>query len=522
MIKGFEEGAIDYLYKPLDKDVTEAKVSVLLQLHHQKKELAEKNAALEKFELLINNSADIICIIDATTLRFEEVNDAVGVSWGYEAEEVRGTSLLFYLCDNCRKQVQKLAAERKQRFSFETEVYHKNRTIKWFNWNVIRKGDLWFANARDITEAKEAQEIRNYLAAVVKQSNDAIYLHNSDGQIISWNEGASRIYGFTEAEALNMKVWNIVPEYLMKEAQQLINSVLKNKKVQSLETKRITKFGKIIDVVFSASLVIDSNNVLKSVAITERDITQQKQAETEIKTLNANLESNVEQLKAINDELEAFSYSVSHDLRAPLRSINGYTGIILEDYEAQLEPELKRLFGIIQNNAKRMGHLIDDLLAFSRLGRKEIQKTKVDTAGLVAQVLAGVEVQITEKTQLKVEKLPVVEADYKLIYQVFVNLISNAVKYSSKVAEPCVQIGSYEEDGYTVFYVKDNGAGFNMDYGHKLFGVFQRLHKAEDFEGTGVGLAIVKRVISKHGGKVWAEGEPNKGATFFFSLPMAT
>lgn len=519
MIKGFEEGAIDYLHKPLNKEITEAKVAVLLKMHLQKKELVEKNLILEKYALLINNSADLICIINAETLKVEEVNNAITVMLGYSIEEIKGTSLLFYLTDEYRTKIQKLAQSDKKQFSFETQIYSRTRSIKWLHWNVINKNGLWFANARDITEMKEVEELKNYLAAVVKQSNDAIYLHNTDGKIISWNNGAEKIYGFTEAEGLNMKIWNIVPEYLVKETQDVVNSILQGEQIQSLETKRITKYGKIIDVVFSASVITDSNHELKSVAITERDITQQKKSEQEIKQLNTDLKRNVSQLEMTNKELESFSYSVSHDLRAPLRSINGYAAIIAEDYSAQLDDEFRRLLETIQYNAKRMGILIDDLLNFSRLGRKELNKNVIDTHKMVGQILMEMEVSGKENVTLEIRELKHAEGDYALLYQVFVNLISNAIKYSSKKPKSIIEIDSFEREGEIVFFIKDNGSGFNMDYAHKLFGVFQRLHGNSEFEGTGVGLAIVQRIIVKHGGKVWAEGEEGKGATFYFSLP---
>jgi PAS domain S-box-containing protein len=334
VMKGFEEGALDYLQKPLDKDITEAKVSVLLKLHLQKKELIQKNAALEKHALLINNSADIICIINADTLKFEEVNNAFSTLMGYAPEEVKGSSLLFYLTEEYREKIQKLSRHTKERFSFETQVYTKKHAIKWFHWKIVNKNGLWFSNARDITETKEVEEIKNYLTAVVKQSNDAIYLLNPQGSIISWNQGAEKIYEFSEREALNMKIWNIVPEFLMNEAQDVVNNVMNGQEIQFLETKRINKYGKIIDVLFSASVITDTDNILKSVAITEKDITQQKISALEISELNTNLKKNVSQLEIINEELESFSYSVSHDLRAPLRAVNGYAQIILEEHAA--------------------------------------------------------------------------------------------------------------------------------------------------------------------------------------------
>jgi PAS domain S-box-containing protein len=520
VMKGFEEGAIDYLYKPLDQDITEAKVSILLKLHLQKMELVEKNNAMEKYALLINNSADLICIINPRTFKFEEVNDAVSPLLGYSPQEIKGSSMLFYLATESRPGVKWYGKEIKENISFETQIYTKQRVVKWFHWNIVNKNGLWFSNARDITAAREVEEIKNYLSAVVKQSHDAIYLHNPEGKIISWNQGAENIYGFSEEEALNMHIWNIVPEYLVKEAQDVVKSILEGKQIQSLETKRITRHGKMIDVDFSASVITDSGNNLQSVAITERDITGQKRAQNEIRELNAHLKSNVQQLELTNKELESFSYSVSHDLRAPLRAINGYANIIEEEYGGQLDDELNRLLTVIQNNAKKMGVLIDDLLAFSKLGRKEVVKGSIRTNDMVKQIISDLQENAPDKIKWKVHDLPDIQGDYTLINQCFVNLISNAVKYSSKTAQPEIEIGSIASDQEITYFVRDNGTGFNQDYSHKLFGVFQRLHTDEEFEGTGVGLAIAHRVIVKHGGHIRAEGELGKGATFYISLPQ--
>lgn len=520
MMKGFEEGAIDYLYKPLDKEITEAKVSVLLKLHLQKKELQEKNKALERYALLINNSADIICIINPRTLKFEEVNDAVETLLGYSVAEVRETSLLFYLPAEARPTVQQLSKEVKDNLSFETQLYSKQRAIRWFHWNIINRNGLWFANARDITTAREVEEIKNYLAAVVKQSHEAIYLHDPEGRIISWNQGAEKIYGFGEQEALNMKIWNIVPEHLMGEAQDVVKSILKGREIQSLETKRITRSGKMIDVSFSASVITDSANNLKSVAITENDITDQKKARAEIRQLNAELKNNVTQLESTNRELESFSYSVSHDLRAPLRAINGYASIIREEFGGQLDPELLRLLTVIGNNAKKMGVLIDDLLAFSKLGRKEVIRTTISVSAMVKQIIDDLKENASPRVSWKVHALPDMQGDYTLIYQCFVNLIGNALKYSSKKATPRIEVGATVSPEDITYFVKDNGAGFNMEYAHRLFSVFQRLHTDEEFEGTGIGLAIAQRVIAKHGGHIRAEGEIGKGASFYFTIPI--
>ncbi|WP_143959880.1 PAS domain S-box protein [Litoribacter populi] len=519
MVKGFEEGAIDYLQKPPDKELTEAKVSVLLRLYLQKKELQQKNLILEKYALLINNSADMIGIINAATLKFEEINKAVLPALGYHPDEIKNTSLLHYLLEDEHYLIKKQIREGMDNFTFEAQMYCKNRSIKWFHWNIVQKRGLWFANARDITAKKEVEEIKNYLAAVVKQSKDAIYLHNPDGHIISWNKGAEVNYGFTESEALNMKIWNIVPKFLMAETQEMITSILKGDQIRSVETKRINKYGKIIDVVLSASVITDANNVLKSIAITERDITQQKKAEEEIQQLNEDLQRNVNQLEATNQELESFSHSVSHDLRAPLRAIHGYTNIIREEFDGQMNEELNRLFQIIQHNSKRMGILIDGLLDFSKLGRKEVKKCKLHTRDMVVQIFKEMAPQLKPSVKFTIHELPDVQGDYTLIYQCLVNLISNAIKYSSKKDAPKIEVGFEENDIEYIYYISDNGAGFDMKYAHKLFGVFQRLHRDDEFEGTGVGLGIVQRIIAKHGGRVLAKGQFDKGATFYFTLP---
>ncbi len=226
------------------------------------------------------------------------------------------------------------------------------------------------------------------------------------------------------------------------------------------------------------------------------------------------------QLELVNKELEAFSYSVSHDLRTPLRAINGYSIMLKEDYEEKLDPEGKRIIGNVITNARMMGQLIDDLLAFSRLGKKELANTEIDMQSLATDVVNELLQHDLEKDyRINIGALPPVEADPGMIKQVLINLLNNAIKYSSKHDKPEIEIGAKDEETRTIYYVKDNGVGFDMAYAGKLFGVFQRLHSQEEFEGTGVGLALVKRIIDKHKGEVWAEGQENIGAIFYFSLP---
>ncbi|MFL6208319.1 MAG: sensor histidine kinase [Pyrinomonadaceae bacterium] len=253
---------------------------------------------------------------------------------------------------------------------------------------------------------------------------------------------------------------------------------------------------------------------------------ERTQATAEIKQLNETLERRIAartaELEAANRELEAFSYSVSHDLRAPLRAINGFSRILVEDHAAQLNAEGQRVLDVIRGNTQQMAQLIDDLLAFSRFSRKPLAQTEIDMNALVNHVRAQLaHAHAAHACRWHVAPLPPAQGDRALVTQVFVNLLSNAVKYTRDVAEPRIEVGCEQSGGEHVYYVRDNGVGFDMRYASQLFGVFQRLHSNEEFEGTGVGLAIVKRIVERHGGRVWAVGRVQAGATFYFTLPGA-
>lgn len=236
--------------------------------------------------------------------------------------------------------------------------------------------------------------------------------------------------------------------------------------------------------------------------------------------LDNKVKERTQQLELANKDLEAFSYSISHDLRTPLRAIIGYSNMLCEDYNPNLDYEGRRITGNIVSNAKMMGQLIDDLLSFSQLGRKELVLRRVDMQKLVINVVEELVRSHPEKEyQITISELPPAFAEQGMIKQAFVNLIGNAIKYSSKKSKPEIEIGFIDDSAKTTYYIKDNGVGFDMAYAGKLFGVFQRLHSLAEFEGTGVGLALVKRIIDKHNGQIWAEAIENVGATFFFSLP---
>ncbi|MEO6991987.1 MAG: PAS domain S-box protein, partial [Lacunisphaera sp.] len=346
---------------------------------------------------------------------------------------------------------------------------------------------------------------------------DGILIADSSSYYVDANPSVCRMLGYSREELIGLHAADIViPSEVANVAPALV-AILDDS-----DYHREWQFRRKDGSTFSAEVMVTlmpDGNLLGVI----RDITERKRAEEDIRGMNADLERRVDertaQLESANKELEAFSYSVSHDLRTPLRAVDGFSQAVQEDFGSLLPPEGQHQLQTIRESAQRMGELIDDLLTFSRLSRQSLRKQPVDTEKLVRTVLndlvsAGEEGRV----EIRVGELPPCEGDAGLLKQVWVNLISNAFKYTRRREHAVVEIGCNRQAGEVIYFVRDNGTGFDMRYVHKLFGVFQRLHRAEEYEGTGVGLAIVQRVVHRHGGRVWAEAKLNEGAVFQFTL----
>lgn len=398
----------------------------------------------------------------------------------------------------------------------------KDGTHYWVNTTIVPflnesgKPYQYVSIREDITSRKKIEEQQILYQQIIRSSDDAIISTDLAGTITSWNRGAEHIFDYTTEEALGKNISMILPDDKKEDEEFILEKVKRGESINHFETTRVKKYGGSIFISLTVSPVRNSTGEIIGASKIARDITERKRIENEIKKLNDELEVRV---KERTEEMESFSYSVSHDLRAPLRAVNGYARILEEDYKHLLDQEGQRLLGEVQQNARRMGTLIDDLLAFSRLGRKAVEKSLIDMAKLTEAAVREIEQTTEHHAAIKSDGLLPVMADYSLMLHVMINLVSNAIKYSSLHPNPVIEIRSVKSGAEIIYSIKDNGVGFSMDYAHKLFGVFQRLHSHDEFPGTGVGLAIVQRIIHKHNGKVWAEGKEKAGATFYFTLP---
>ena len=625
--------------------------------------VAELKESEERYRAVVEQAAEGILLIDVDTKRVLEANAAYQDLLGYSLEEILQLSLynlVPYPAESMDCYVRQVL-EQKSYVSGQRRHRRKDGSLVdvEVSANLISygsRGTICIV-VRDITERKQAEEIRARLAAIVESSDDAIISKTLDGTITSWNHGAEKIYGYSSEEIVGKPVSVLVPTDRPDEIPEILEKVGRGEAIDNYETVRIAKDGRRLDVSLTISPVKDLSGNLVGAStiardITERrrtesdlrlsearframieqsplsiqvlspdgqtlqvnraweelwgvtlqdipgynlledqqlvakglmpyirrgfageptlipaaaydpdetipgltsheepkrwvrafiypikdedgnvrevilmheDITERKQAEEEIRKLNEQLEQRVQrrtaQLNAFNRELEAFSYSVSHDLRAPLRSIDGFSKILLEDYADELDEEGNDYLKRVRAASQRMGQLIDDLLDLSRMTRSEMRRESVDLSDLAKSFAEELKRSQPERgVEFLIEGGLLVEGDKSLLRVVLENLLRNAWKFTGKQTHARIEFGALEQEDKRAYFVRDNGAGFDMAYADKLFGAFQRLHGGSEFEGTGIGLATVQRIIHRHGGRVWAEGRVGCGATFYFTL----
>jgi len=390
-----------------------------------------------------------------------------------------------------------------------------------FTWLVS-----WFSSVRrraeaDLLQAHDKLKIEvSERSSLLNLTHDTIFVRDMDDVITYWNRGAEELYGWLPEEAIGKSSHELLRTVFSSPLDEISAEFLRTGRWEG-ELKHTKADGTEVVVSSRWSLRRDEQERPVAVLETNNDITVRKRWEQEIESLNQELVKRSTELEAINKELEAFAYSVSHDLRAPLRHIAAFTELLHKKASTVVDEKSNHYIALILDSAKRMGNLIDDLLAFSRVGRAETQKTQVSLAQLVREVLTEVR-QDTEGRNIawKIGALPDFYGDRSMLRLVLLNLISNAIKFTRTRAQAEIEIGCTDgdNDSLTIF-VRDNGVGFDMKYVSKLFGVFQRLHESAAFEGTGIGLATVQRIVHRHGGKVWAESAIDSGATFYISAP---
>jgi len=485
-------------------------------------DITESKRAQEELDRFFALSLDFLCIASADGY-FKRVSPAVTDILGWNVEEFLSRPYINFVHpddqDATLREVERQVNTGEKVLHFENRYQHKNGSWRVLSWRSIpQPGGLMYATARDVTAERATQNALRESEARYRTLFDSIDEGFCIIQMIFDDQQKPVDYRFLE----------INPSF--EKQTGLCNAI--GKTMRELAPQHETHWFEIYGRIAVTGEVARFQNraeqlyrtydvyafrfgepVNRQVAILFKDITKSKEAEQEIIRQK-------EELQATNKELEAFSYSVSHDLRAPLRHVDGFVDLLRKQSAEKLDDRGRRYLNIIADSARRMGVLIDDLLVFSRMSRTDLRHAKVASESLAHEVWDALQVEINGRDVVfKIDNLPQIEADASMLRQVLANLIGNAVKYSRTRSPAEIEIGCNEENGEFVFHVRDNGVGFDMQYAHKLFGVFQRLHRADEFEGTGIGLANVRRIISRHGGRTWAEGKLDGGATFFFSLP---
>jgi PAS domain S-box-containing protein len=466
--------------------------------------------------------------------RITDVNKATELVTGKSRAELIGTNFSDYFTEPEKAQAGYLKV-----FS-EGQVRDYPLTIQG-SWGIIKTDVLYnaslykneqgevqgvFAAARDITESKQAEKAERQLAAIVESAEDAVISETLEGLVLSWNPAAERLYGYSAVEIVGKSVYIMVPEERRVELTDVMKRISAGEHVQHYETVRRRKDGRQMPVSLTVSAIKDNQGQVIGISTVARDITERKQTEEQIRQLNTRLEQMVEELTSAvtnlersNQDLEQFAYVASHDLQEPLRMISSYTQLLARRYQGKLDQDADDFIGYTVDGASRMQQLINDLLAFSRVGTRGKPLGPVSSQAALDLALENLQAAIEEnQAQVTQDALPVVLADDLQLMQLFQNLVGNAIKFHSE-KPPRIHVGVAAGEKEWVFAVQDNGIGIDPQYFERIFIIFQRLNKRDQFPGTGIGLAICKKIVQRHGGRIWADSKPGQGSTFYFTLP---
>lgn len=366
--------------------------------------------------------------------------------------------------------------------------------------------------------AEQRQDAEDELKRFFSISMDKLCIAGTDGYFKLLNPRWEKVLGYSREELLSRPYLEFIHPEDREATLQEAAKLAEGHDLISFENRYRCRDGSYRWLHWTATPFLEQGVIYAAA----RDVTQRKQTDQRIQELNRELSHKLDELAAVNQELEGFSYSVAHDLRAPLRHVDGFSKILLEDHGAEMKEEALRLLQRVRDGAQHMGALIDELLNFSRMGRRDLQRQITGLNSLVEEARTGLRTEGDGRSiEWRVGRLPFADCDPALMKQVFSNLLANALKFTRLREQAVIEVGQMTDGDQPAIFVRDNGVGFDMKYAHKLFGVFQRLHRSEDFEGTGVGLALVQKIVQKHGGRIWTEAVLDHGATFFFTLGAA-
>ncbi len=546
IFKGYETGAVDFLTKPVDPGILLGKIGIFLQLARQKREIEKHRDNLEElvkqrtFELhksereyrkLYESTQDGICITSWEG-EFLFVNPAYVRMLGYESEEelVGKTAADIYANPEQRERVLEELTQKGHFQNLEVEIKRKDgSTIHTLSSVTIQKddsGNIIQAEAfvRDITARKRSEEALHQYKHIVSSSTDNLALLDRQFVYLTANRAYRDAFGLTPEQLIGKTVAEVFGE-------EFFNAIIKPKADRCLLGEEVNyqdwfdfpRHGRLYMSITYYPYLNDAGEVAGFV-VSGRNITKRKESEEKIRRLNEDLEDRVRQrtteLEASNKELESFAYSVSHDLRAPLRGIDGFSKALLEDCSDKLCEDGKDHLNRVRSGVQRMDRLIEDMLQLSRLTRSKMRYEDIDLSAISNDIVCEFRDRDPEHhVDSSIAPDLVIRGDRSLLDATLKNLLDNAWKFTGKSDGARIEFGSEKKNGETAYFVRDNGAGFDMAYADKLFGTFQRLHGMDEFPGTGIGLSIVQRAVHRHGGRVWAEGEVDKGATFFFTIP---